>query len=252
MSDLITFGDGGYEFLRGGFPYSQGVKALDGFAIERARFAHPVAVAQGFAAIEAHLKSLGRPRTALCAVELRSPAPLTMAGFRRFNEGYVAVLKDWGLFRDSLNPVARSNVAPEVAPPSEPCFYAFCYTVTMAGNAGSFVVAGSGEWPEGGKFPEDVAARGDLSAEGLKLKARFVLGKMQDRLAGLGVSWRDVTAVQVYTVHDIHLILPEDILPRTGNGGGLTWHFCRPPIKELEFEMDVRGVAVERLLQTGH
>ena len=198
MSDLIRFSDGVYAFLRGGFPYSQGVKALAGFSIERARFTQLLTMAQGFAAIEAHLKTLGRPRTALCAAELRSPAPLTMAGFKQFNEAYVAVLKQWGLLRDSLNPVARSNVAPQIAPPAEPCFYAFCYTVPATAAPPSFVVAGSGEWPEGGRFPDDVVARGDVSAAGLKHKARFVLGKMEDRLAALGAAWREVTAAQVH------------------------------------------------------
>jgi hypothetical protein len=28
----------------------------------------------------------------------------------------------------------------------------------------------------------------------------------------------------------------------------LTWHYCRPPIAELDFEMDVRGVSLERLI----
>jgi hypothetical protein len=250
MSELNHFPDGGYAFLRGGFPYSQGVKALQGYSIERMRFAQPLPVMQGFAAIEAHLSSLGRPRTALCAAELRSPAPLTMSGFKTFNESYVEVLKRWNLFRDGLNPVARSNVAPQFAPPSEPCFYAFCYTVPAKNAGTNFVVAGSGEWPEGGKFPEDIVARGDVSPAGLTRKARFVLGKMQDRLAGLGASWREATAVQVYTVHDIHHLLAGEMLPRTGNGAGLTLHYCRPPIGELEYEMDVRGIAVERLLQT--
>ena len=250
MTELTTFPAGGYAFLKGGFPYSQGVKALPGYAIERMRFAQPVPLAQGFAAIEAHLGALGRPLTALCAAELRSPVPLSMSAFRAFNDSYVQVLKRWGLFPDGLNPVARSNVAPQFAPPAEPCFQAFCYTVPTNNSGTSFVVAGSGEWPEGGKFPDDIVALGDLSPAGLGLKAQFVLRKMEDRLAGLGAAWREATAVQVYTVHDIHSILAVEILPRAGNGAGLTWHYCRPPIEELDYEMDVRGVAVERLLQT--
>ena len=249
MSELIHFPEGGYVFLKGGFPYSQGVKATQGYSIERVRFAQALPVAQGFAAIDAQLSAVGRPRTALCAAELRSPAPLTMAGFKTFNQGYVEVLTRWNLFRDGLNPVARSNVAPQFAPPAEPCFYAFCYSVPAKNPGMNFVVAGSGEWPEGGNYPDDIAARGDVSSTGLLAKARFVLGKMQDRLAGLGASWREASAVQVYTVHDIHRLLAGEILPRAGNGAGLTWHYCRPPIEELEFEMDLRGVAVERLLQ---
>ena len=248
MSILIPFPDGGYGFLKGGFPYSQGVRALEGFAIERVRFASPLPVERGFAAIETHLTSLGRPRTALCAAELRSPKPFTMSGFVGFNEGYVGVLKQWRLFRDALNPVARSNVAPEIGPPAEPSFYAFCYTVPSKTTSPSFVVAGSGEWPGGGKFPEDIVAHGDVSPAGLQAKARWVLDAMERRLAELGVSWDEVTAAQVYTVHDFHAILRDQIVLRAGNGGGLTWHYCRPPIEGLEFEMDVRGVAVERVL----
>jgi hypothetical protein len=30
--------------------------------------------------------------------------------------------------------------------------------------------------------------------------------------------------------------------------GGLEWHFCRPPVVNLEFEMDVRGAAREMLI----
>jgi len=250
MSVLIDFADGGYAFLKGGFPYSQGVKALQGYAIERVRFSQPVSLSRGFAAIKAHLSALGRPDTALCSAELRSPAPLSMSGFRTFNEGYVDVLKRWDLFRNGLNPVARSNVSPLSSPPSEPGFYAFCYTVPAKNTGASFVVSGSGEWPEAGKFPEDIVARSDVSPAGLAEKARFVMGKMHDRLVGLGASWREATAVQVYTVHAIHSIFREEILPFAGNGAGLTWHYCRPPIEELEYEMDLRRVAVERLLQS--
>lgn len=249
MSELISFIDGGFAFLKGGFPYSQGVKALDRFVIERVRFAQPVPIVAGFAAIEAYLKALGRPRTAFCACELRSPEPFSPAGFKTFNESYVNVLRDWGLFRDGVNPVARSNVAPEVNPPAEPCFHAFCYTVPATGAAPTFVVSGSGEWPEGGKFPKDIVARGDVSATGMQAKARFVMDRMDDRLKGLGASWNEASAVQIYTVHDIHPLIEDTILPRAGNSAGLTWHYCRPPIRELEYEMDLRRVAVERTVQ---
>jgi len=247
MPLIEMVGPSGYAFLKGGFPYSQGVRALPGYGIERVRFARPVAMARGFAAIEAYLQSLGRPRTALCAVELRSPRPFSMSGFREFNETYADVLRQWELFRDGLNPVARSNVAPDVEPPGEPSFYAFSYTV-RAQDAASLVVAGSGEWPEDGRFPEDIVARGDISAAGLQAKARCVLDTMQRRLEALGGSWPQVNAVQVYTVHNIHPFLRDEIVRRTGNGGGLTWHYCRPPIEELEYEMDVRSVMLERIL----
>jgi hypothetical protein len=248
MAELIEFANGGYAFLEGVYPYSQGVIALPGFAIERARFAQPLPLAQGFAAIAAHLASLGRPRSALCAAELRSPRPFSFGGFGEFNRGYVAVLEEWGLFRDGRNPVARANVAPEIDPPAEPSLHAFCYTVPGGAPSAGFVVAGSGEWPEGGRFPEDIVARGDTSPEGLRTKARWVLDMMEARMRGLDVGWAAATATQAYTVHDLHPFLGDEIVRRGAAAAGLTWHYCRPPIAELEYEMDARGVALERVL----
>jgi hypothetical protein len=140
MSALHRLAEGGFAFLEGVFSYSQGAVALDGYAIERACFARPLPVAEGFRRIATHLQGLGRPKTALCACELRSPRPFSFAGFGEFNRGYVAVLQQWGLFRDRQNAVARSNVAPEINPPAEPSFYAFSYTVPMAHAGRSFVV----------------------------------------------------------------------------------------------------------------
>jgi hypothetical protein len=247
MSDLVSFPDGGYAFLKGVLPYSAGVVALPSFAIERARLARPLPMLQGFERIASHLKSIGRPLTALCAAELRSPKPFSFGGFSDFNKGYVAVLKEWNIYRNELNPVARSNVAPEIDAPAEVSFYAFCYTVP-SNTPKSFVVAGSGEWPEGGRFPGDIVARGDVSPAGMRTKARWVLGMMETRMRGLGVSWSEASATQVYTVRDLHPFLGDEILRRGAAPAGLTWHYCRPPIAGLEYEMDLRGVAVERTI----
>jgi hypothetical protein len=237
MSALHRLEEGGFAFLEGVFPYSQGAVALEGYAIERACFARPVPVAEGFRRIAAHLASLGRPKTALCACELRSPKPFSFAGFAEFNRGYVAVLEQWGLYRDGRNAVARSNVAPAVDPPAEPGFYAFSYTVPAAGAARDFVVAGSGEWPEGGRFPEDIVA-------GLDNKVAWVLDKMEERMRGLGAfTFADASAVQVYTVRRFPVEL---VAQRVG--ATLVWHYCRPPIEGLEFEMDLRRVSLERRL----
>jgi hypothetical protein len=217
-------------------------------------------VAEGFAAIEAHLRAANRPLTALCAAELRSPQPFSFEGFRDFNTGYVAVLERWGLYRDGLNPVARSNVCPQFDAPAQPGFFAFSYTVPAgqadvgattegaAPPARSFVVAGSGEWPEDQPFPEGIVARGDASAAGLASKAKYVLRTMRERTSGLGGDWSALTAAQVYTVHDIHPLLGSHFAADGLTRIGLTWHVCRPPIVGLDFEMDVRSVALERLL----
>ena len=245
MSALIPFPDGGYAFLEGVFPYSQGVVALPDFAIERASFARPVPIAEGFHRIAQFLGAQNRPRTALCACELRSPKPYSFAGFAEFNKGYVDVLEKWRLYRDGRNPVARSNVAPDTHPPAEPCFHAFCYTVPSV-KSGSFVVAGSGEWPEGGKFPEDIVARDDISPAGMKRKCNWVLDTMEYRMKRLGVDWRHATVIQLYTVHDIHPLTQQ--IQKRIHSSSITRHYCRPPIAGLEFEMDLRGVSVERVL----
>lgn len=250
MAEVLSFAPGGYRYIKGVFQYSAGVAAEEGFAIERVRFAKPVPVEEGFAAIEKHLKSLGRPLTAFCACELRSPKPFDDAGFEAFNRSYIKPLEQWGIFRDGLNPIARSNVCPEIAPPPVPSFYAFSYTVPAEkGARPSFVVAGSGESPEGHKNYKDHAVRwGDQSPEGLREKARWVLAEMERRMGALGFTWTDTTATHLYTVYDVHPFLAEEIVKRGAAHAGLTWQFCRPPVRDLDYEMDVRGVSRELVL----
>ena len=248
MAEIIDFADGGYRFMRGVFPYSAGVAALPGMTIERVRLRRVLPMADGFAAIAAHLRQLGRPLTALCACELRSPAPFSDEGFAAFNGQYVDTLKQWQLFRDGVNPVARSNLAPALSPPAEPGFFAFSYTVPAADAAPSFVIAGSGEVPEGqANYRDHIVAKGDVSAAGLLRKARWVLAEQERRLAALGFGWGEVTATQVYTVHDIHPFVASELVARGADAGGITWHYVRPPIVDLDYEMDCRGVAVERV-----
>jgi hypothetical protein len=250
MPVVQSFAPGGYRFITHAFQYSGGVAAEPGFRIERARFATPVPLADGFDAIEMHLSRLGRPPTAFCACELRSPAQFTDAGFVAFNRHYVQRLETWGIFRDDVNPVARSNVCPEIDPPATPSFYAFSYTVPSdTDDAPGFVCAGSGEAREGGaSYAERVVRLGDHSPDGMREKARFVLGEMERRMAALGFGWADVTATQVYTVYDIHPFLADVVVRRGAARGGLTWHFARPPVQGLDYEMDVRGLARELVI----
>ena len=66
-----AFAPGGYACLPAVFQYSAGVAALPGFRLERARFANPVPMAEGWRRIAAHLAARGRPLTAFAASELR-------------------------------------------------------------------------------------------------------------------------------------------------------------------------------------
>ena len=120
MAETTVFEPGGYRYVRGRFQYSGGVAAERGFVIERARFARPVPLDEGFRRIETYLGACGRPLTAF-----------------------------WS---------------------------------------------------------------------------------------------------QVYTVHAIHGFLANAVIRRVAAPDGVTWTYARPPVEGLAFEMDVRGVPVERVV----
>lgn len=247
MAEVLTIPDGGYRFIRGVSPYSAGVAAERGFELRRVRFDSPVPIEEGFRRIKTHLAALGRPPAALCACELRSPKPFTEDGFSDFNRAYVSVLEAWGIVRDGLNPVARSNVCPEFDPPAVPVFYAFTYAT--AGERAGFVVAGSGEAPEGRpNYRDHIVRRGDVSQEGLREKAAWVIGEQERRLRALGAGWTDVGATQLYTVHAVFPWIGEELSCRGAMRGGLTWHYARPPVVGIDFEMDCRSVASEAVV----
>jgi hypothetical protein len=250
MSAVSKFTQGGYRFVNAVFQYSAGVGAEPGYEIVRARFAKPVPIAAGLERIETHLTGLGRPIHAFCACELRSPRPFDDAGFLAFNKSYVEPLQRWGIIKDGINPIARSNVCPALKPPSEPSFYAFSYTVqATAPVVPTFVIAGSGEAPEGLKTYGEKAVRiGEHSPGAIREKAQWVLGEMERRMKALGFTWADSTATHLCTVYDVHHIMADEIVGRGAANAGLTWQFCRPPVDVLDFEMDVRGVFTEIVL----
>jgi hypothetical protein len=245
---LIDHPEGGYRFLPGIAPYSGGVVAAPGFEIAHVTLHRPIRYLAGFEAIERHLAKEGRPKAALCAIELRSPRPFTFEGFSEFNAGYARILEGWGLFVEGVNPVARTNVAPEVDPPSEPMLYGFSYTRPCDRLVPpKFVVAGAGELPEGVLSAAAIVRAGDVTPEAIAAKAAFVMDLMEHRLRGLGGDWPDVTAIDIYTVHCIEGLLPEVILDRAraASQHGVRWYFSRPPIVGIEYEMDLRGVRTE-------
>jgi hypothetical protein len=249
MIETIEAANGGYRFMPGVSQYSCGIGALPGFAIERVRFAGVVPLKQGFAKIAEIIKAAGRPLAAFGACELRSPAPFTEDGFKAFNAIYIKTLIEWGVMKDGVNPVARSNVCPKLSPPADPCFHAFSYTVPAAGAPKSFVVAGSGESVEGkANYRDHIVRPGDTSSAGMLAKAKFVLDEMERRMSAFGADWTQTTAVQLYTVHDIYSVLESELGRRGVLRDGLTWHFNRPPVTGLDYEMDCRCVHSEKVL----
>lgn len=250
MIETIEAVDGGYRFMPGVSQYSCGIGASAGFQIERVRFSRVVPLKQGFAMIAQLLEAAGRPLTAFAACELRSPAPFTEDGFKAFNEIYIKTLIEWGVMRHGVNPVARSNVCPQIDPPSEPGFHAFSFTTAAPGAPASFVIAGSGELVEGKANYRDFTVRlGDTSPQGMHEKAKWVLDEMERRMSAFSAGWQQTTAVQLYTVRDVFPFLESELGRRGVLRPGLTWHFNRPPVVDLEYEMDCRRVHVERVVE---
>jgi hypothetical protein len=246
------FAAGAYRYVKAVFQYSGGVAAQPGYEVERARFMRPLALRDAYAAVEAHLKMLGRPSTAFAACELRSPDPFTDQGFYDFNKVYVQTLARWGIYRegdDALNPVARTNVCPMYGKPAEPVMYAFSYTVPAqrAESRGSFIVSGGGEARDvaGAAYRDRIVRLDDTSPEGLREKVAFVFAEMERRLTLLGFSWADAVSTQAYTVQNIGHLVGELMASNGACEGGLAWHYARPPVVGLEYEMDVRGAARE-------
>jgi hypothetical protein len=241
---------GGYRFLPGIPAFSSGTVAMSGWEIVHATLAAPMPWRQGFARIDGHLAQAGRPRQALCGIMLRSPAPFSFDGFDGFNQGYRELLEEWKILLDGDNPIPRTNVAPVMGAPAEPMLYAFDYTLAGATPAPTFVVAGAGELRERGRGAEGIVRQGETSPDAMREKARFVLTIMQDRLRALGGAWERVTTIDVYTAYPIHGIVEDEILRAAGPAAvhGVRWYPSRPPIRELEFELDMRGVAREIVL----
>jgi len=248
---LVENKKGGFRFLHGIAPYSSGAVAIEGCQVAHVTFSPAPPYRKGFEEIDRHLRKRGRPPEALCGIELRSPRPFTFAGFNEFNQRYLELLERRGILAGGLNPVARTNVAPEIDPPREVSLYGFSYTEAARAGAATFVVAGGGELAGERLAAVDIVRRGDVSEDGLREKAAHVLGLMEARLQGLGVGWTEVTATGVYTVHDPFPLMRKLLIPRLGAAKihGIRWYYARPPIEEIEFEMDLRGCLRELVLR---
>ena len=246
----VEFAPGNYRFVPNVFQYSGAVAAMPGHHLVRTVFPEPVPLAEGFRRIAALITAAGRPLTALCACELRSPAPFDEAGFRAFNAIYAGTLTEWGLIDGEVNPVARANVCPVVDPPAEPSIHAFTHVTQGDAGRPSFVVAGSGEgFDRGpGHFSERIVRYGETSPDALRDKLRTVLTHMETRMAPLGFGWADTTAAQIHTLHDLGPLMEREVFGRGAGRNGVTLHRDRPPIDGLEILMDTRGVGVERVL----
>jgi hypothetical protein len=261
--ELREHTEGGYRFLATSprAPYSAGVVALPGHEIVHATLRRPVPVADGFTLIERHLRALGRPRAALCGVELRGAAPYTPEEWIApdgFNERYRTILREWGLFVDGFPAVARTNVVPVVRPPAEQVFHAFSYTVPLPHpqqpqHNEPAAEAAAGAAPPRSTFvtsggPEDQAMwDSDASVDERLLSCLDAIGRA---VTALGHTWDGATAIDVYLREGISTALAQAVLERIGGaaGRGLHWYLTKTPLIGPYLEADARGVRLEVLV----
>lgn len=246
---------GNYRFLTGIAPYSSGVVAMPGFEIIRIRLRQPLPLNEFiFDRIAGYLSAMGRPMPALCSMELRIPAPLSFEGFKEFNHKYQNMLKDEGLLLGNVNPVARTNIVPAEFELREPSVYAFSYTAVV--NDGftkpTFIVAGAGDLVDQADLKSSAIFKyNETSANALEEKTNLVMNVMQERLSGLQTSWEDVSSISIYTVIPLHTLIVDTILKPIGAAAlqGVNWYYSNPPIKGLVYEMDMRGVRKEFVME---
>ena len=213
------------------------------------RFDRLVPLADGFAQIANYIQAAGRPLTSFCACELRSPAAFTEEDFAPSTCTTSRRSREWGPYEGTTNPVARSNVCPEIDPPSGPSFYAFAFTRPSQGTTPTFVIAGGAEARGGsGSYPERIVRYRDLSPEGLKEKVHFTVSEMERRTGTFGFGWNDTTGVQAYTIRDFHSCRSQTTGSPRRHAFGPHLAFCRPPVIDLEYEMDCRRVMREAVI----
>lgn len=241
---------GNYQFMPmatdprivGGAPFSAGVRALPGYEIVHATFQVPLPYRDGFAAAARHLDAIGRPRTALCAVEVRVPRPLTIDEFAAFNVDYRAILGEWGVVVDGQIPIARSNVALPGNPSSDILLYGVSYSVPAREPSRSFFISAA---------PEPATVRpGETTPDALREKTASAMLDIQTRLTALERDWSDVTALGIYTAHDVHTFLEAEIIAAMGPAAihGVHWYYGAPPIVGIEIEIDIRAINQEHRL----
>ena len=243
------FAAGGYRFIPAVFQYSGGVAAEPGFGIERVTFRKPVPLAQGFERVAHDHQGRGRPLTAFCACELRSPAPFTDDGFRAFNEVYVDDAGQLGhLRRRQQDQSGRAQQRLPGARTSRPSPRSTPSAFTVAASANGADLRGRRQ-RRGARRRRQLSRahrppRRDQRPTAMREKARLRAGRDGAAACGCsGFGWarhhrrpRSIPCTICYP------FLADEIVRRGAARHGLTWHFCRPPVRGLEYEMDCRGV----------
>jgi hypothetical protein len=238
---------GHYRYLPGIEPYSCGAISEPGYEVVHATFLSHPQWKKGFGSARSYLENEGIDRFAICGVELRCPAPYPMTGFVDFNEEYCNLLQSWDLHVGADNPLARTNVSPAYDPPTETTMHGFSFVAPTLSAESTFVISGAGELRDGNLETAPIVREGETSEDAMREKVRFVAGVMGQRLRDLGGEWSEVTTMDVYTIHDLYGTIKNEVLAGIASGRrhGFRWYPSRPPVVNIEFEMDMRGVRRE-------
>jgi hypothetical protein len=251
MTNLAS-SDGGFRYIpEPGGPFSGGVAALSGHTLIRVRLREHLPFEQGLDLVARHLAGAGRQPSALAGLELRAPSVMTRPNFARFNARYLAALRARGFVTGQTVAVARSNMVPLYDPPKTDVLSAFTYAAPSdagdAASAAAFLLSGRPEYDA-----SHVIAPGDVSPDGMRRKAGFVMERLRQGVATLGGSWSNLTGVQIYMTEPLPSIM--GVLRGAGlTTGGLSYFPGSTPVVgfggvKYEFEADVRAIDLERVV----
>jgi hypothetical protein len=240
---LLDSEAGGYRVLPAGQVFCGGVIPVDGFEVVHALFTPWVPLKDAWSRIEQYLKSVGRPVQALCGMELRIPAQLTLEGFRAFNQPYVQQLRNWDLVIGNYSAVCRTNVAPALEPPKEPSVHAFSFTAPTQLKSTTFCISGTADIDSRGR----IVAEGDVSLAGMRQRLQHCLDTITERLAELGVGWDATTHVDLCCARELGNLMEAVVVPGVQGAAahGIRLHHARPPILGAEVELECRAVRRE-------
>ena len=124
-------------------------------------------------------------RTALCGVEPPSPRPFLVRRLRGVQRRLSRLLKDWAILVGDDNPIPRTNVAPVAAR----AFRARALRLRLHGARHDARTRRSSSpaparCATARKGRRESCRHGDTSPDGMRDKARFVMGVMQDPAPG--------------------------------------------------------------------
>lgn len=242
MSAEVRHHDGGYRYIEGGSWSSLGVVAAPGTSLTRSEFLHPIPLPAALDVVAAQLDMAGRPLEALCGLELRQPALLSVDSFDEQNAHYLVELGRNGLLTEGRSTIARTNVVPVDGPPTELSIIAYTWTTPEPpASQPHYVITGIAD-VSGPKLPDDIVSRGRRDESALAAKSETIVAELVSRLKALAVTWQPTDDTVIYA--DRSDVPPHGIAAMDQHWDGadqsLRWVPSHPPVDELELEIDAR------------